>query len=131
MVRGVFLLPSTPFVFAGILLFPESPWTVFWISMFGIITTAVFLYYASRFLEFDKLFGNRHSKKTDKIINKLNQQGFWIVLGWSFFPFVPTDLICYIAGTIRMNFLKYLSAVFIGEAILVGIYVFLGETVLF
>ena len=128
LIRGIFLLPSTPFVFAGILLFPESPWLVFWISMLGIVITAIYLYFASKFLEFDKLFGTKHSEKTDKIIGKLNKHGFWIVLGWSFFPLVPTDLICYIAGTIRMNFWKYISAVFIGEAILVGIYVFLGES---
>ncbi len=130
LVRGIFLLPSTPFVFAGIILFPESLWVVFWISMLGIMATATYLYFASRFLEFDKLFGEKHSKKTDKIIEKLNKHGFWIVLGWSFFPLVPTDLICYIAGSIRMNFIKYIAAVFIGEAILVGIYVFLGESIL-
>lgn len=126
LVRGIFLLPSTPFVFAGILLFPDSLWVVFWISMVGILVTAMYLYSASRFLEFDKLFGEKHSKKTEKIIEKLNKHGFWIVLGWSFFPFVPTDLICYLAGSIRMNFWKYIAAVFIGEAILVGFYVFWG-----
>ena len=126
-IRGVFLLPSTPFVFAGIILFPESPWLVFSISMLGIIITAVYLYLASKFLEFNKLFGYKQSKKTAKIIKKLKKRGFLIVLGWSFFPLVPTDLICYIAGSIRMNFSKYISAVFIGEAILIGIYIFLGK----
>lgn len=130
LVRGIFLLPSTPFVLAGIILFPDSPWLVFWISMIGIMATATYLYFASKFLEFDKLFGEKHSQKKEKIIGKLNQHGFWIVLGWSFFPLVPTNLICYVAGSIRMNFLKYFTAIFIGEAILVGIYVFIGEKII-
>ena len=125
--RGIFLLPSTPFVFAGIILFPNQPLLVFSVSILGIVITATYLYFASRFLEFNKLFGEKHSKKTDKIIERLNKHGFWIVLGWSFFPLVPTDLICYIAGSIKMNFTKYISAVFIGEAILISAYVYLGE----
>jgi len=68
-------------------------------------------------------------KKADKIIEKLNKHGFWIVMGWSFFPFVPTDLICYIAGSIKMNFTKYITAIFIGEAILVGAYIYLGDSI--
>jgi uncharacterized membrane protein YdjX (TVP38/TMEM64 family) len=103
---------------------------VFWISMLGIMVTAAYLYFASKFLEFDKLFGDKLKSKSDKITEKLNKYGFWIVLAWSFFPLVPTDLICYIAGSIRMNFFKYFSAIFIGEAVLFGIYVFLGESIL-
>lgn len=129
LVRGIFLLPSTPFVFAGIILFPNATFLVFSISIMGIVITATYLYFASRFLEFDKLFGEKHSKKADKIIEKLNKHGFWIVMGWSFFPFVPTDLICYIAGSIKMNFTKYITAIFIGEAILVGAYIYLGDSI--
>ncbi|MEN8927425.1 MAG: VTT domain-containing protein [Flavobacteriales bacterium] len=126
-VRGVFLLPSTPFVLAGILLFPSQPFLVFSISLMGILITSTYLYFGSRFLEFDKIFGLKQSGKANKIIDKLNQHGFWIVLGWAFFPAVPTDLICYLAGTIRMNFAKYILALLIGEGILIGIYVSLGE----
>ncbi len=130
LVRGILLLPSTPFVLAGIILFPTQPFVVFTVSILGIVITATYLYFASKFLEFDKLFGEKHSKKADKIIEKLNKHGFWIVLGWSFFPLVPTDLICYIAGSIKMNFWKYIAAIFIGEAILVGCYVYLGESII-
>lgn len=129
LVRGLFLLPSTPFVLAGILLFPSAPWLVFSISMTGILVTSSYLYVASRFLEFDKLFGKKHNQRTNKIIDQLDKHGFWIVLGWSFFPLVPTDLICYIAGTIRMNFIKYILAILVGESILVGAYILLGESI--
>ena len=133
LIRGLFLLPSTPFVLAGAIIFPDNLHLVFIVSMLGIVATAVFLYFASRFLEFDKLFGSKNPSnnsglsKIQIISQKINKYGFWIVLGWSFFPFVPTDLICYIAGTTKMNFKKYIAAVFIGEAILVYLYIFLGK----
>lgn len=127
LIRGVFLLPSTPFVLAGTLLFPDNLPLVFFISMIGIMGTAILLYYASYYLEFDKLFGQKHSEKYDKVTAKINKHGFWIVLGWAFFPLVPTDLICYAAGTIKMNLSKYLLAIFIGEAVLVFIYLYLGN----
>ena len=129
LVRGIFLLPSTPFVLAGILLFPSQSFLVFFISITGIVITATYLYFASLFLEFDKLFGKNHSKKSDKIIEKLNQHGFWIVLGWAFFLLAPTDLICYIARSIKMNFTKYILAIFLGEAILIGTYVYFGKSI--
>lgn len=127
LIRGVFLLPSTPFVLAGAILFPDNLPLVFTISMLGIMGTAILLYYASSYLEFDKLFGEKHSGKFDTITEKINKHGFWIVLGWAFFPLVPTDLICYVAGTIKMNFKKYFLAIFIGEAVLVYFYLFLGK----
>ena len=51
---------------------------------------------------------------------------FWIVIGWSFFPLVPTDLICYVAGIAKMSYKKLVAAVVIGELPLVTFYVFAG-----
>ncbi len=48
------------------------------------------------------------------------------VLVWSFFPLVPTDLICYVAGIVKMPFKYLLIGVVVGESILVYCYVFLG-----
>ena len=36
-VRGCFLVPGTPFVLAGVLLFPDSKWLVFAISLAGVV----------------------------------------------------------------------------------------------
>lgn len=118
LIRGLFLIPSTPFVLAGALLFPEKLWLVFIISMLGILGSGIFIYYAAQFLE----FGEKKDKKINKISEKIRSHGFWIVLGWSFFPIVPTDLICYVAGRTRITFWKYILALFIGEAALVAVY---------
>lgn len=118
--RGIFFVPSTPFVLAGALLFPYQLWLVFIISMLGILSSGIFIYYAAQFLD----FGNKHADKVGRIKEKIRKYGFWIVLGWSFFPIVPTDLVCYVAGRTKMNFWKYISALFIGEAILIALYLY-------
>lgn len=118
LIRGLFLIPSTPFVLAGALLFPDKLWLVFIISIIGILGSGTFIYYAAQFLD----FGEKKAKKIIKINEKIRKHGFWIVLVWAFFPIVPTDLICYVAGKARINFWKYITALFIGEALLIAFY---------
>ena len=50
--------------------------------------------------------------------------------GWSVFPFVPTDVICYVAGTLRMHLGKFMLGVTLGEIPIVAFYV-AGGTWLF
>jgi uncharacterized membrane protein YdjX (TVP38/TMEM64 family) len=128
MIRGIFLIPSTPFVFAGILLFPDQLFLVFFISLIGVTFSGAFIYQFAHYLEFDRLISKKQ-KQLVKIKNGINRYGFWIVLVWSFFPIVPTDLICYIASITRMHFWKYLSALFLGEAVLIALYVWFGDTI--
>ena len=59
----------------------------------------------------------------------MNQKGFWLVVGWSAFPFVPTDVICYVAGTLRMQLGKFAAGVALGEVPIVGFYVWAGGLV--
>jgi uncharacterized membrane protein YdjX (TVP38/TMEM64 family) len=49
-----------------------------------------------------------------------------VIIGWSFFPLAPTDLICYVCGGLRVNFPKFLLGVLIGEGTICAIYIFLG-----
>lgn len=126
LIRGLFLIPSTPFVLAGALLFPNQLWLVFIISIAGILGSGTFIYYAAQFLD----FGEKKDKKIGKINEKIRKYGFWIVLGWAFFPIVPTDLICYVAGRTRMVFWKYITALFIGEATLIGLYLYFCQNFL-
>ena len=64
--RGLFLIPSTPFVLAGIILFPENPWLVFSISMIGILFTTAALYYFSDALGFSKKLQKKFPNKMKK-----------------------------------------------------------------
>ncbi len=125
LVRGLALVPSTPLVVAGSLIFADNLSLVWLISMIGIIFSAVVVYYFSNFMGFDQFFQRRFPKQIQTVQKRLNHRyGFFYVSAWTFFPLVPTDIVCYVAGTIKMNVFRFLAALFIGEAILVSLYVY-------
>ena len=89
------------------------------------------IYYFSEFLGFDEYFEDHKPELTHKIKAKLEHPlGFVFVAAWAFFPLVPTDLVCYLAGTTRMDFREFIAAVGMGELILCVCYIFLGGTLL-
>ena len=114
--KGLTFIPATPFLLAGILLF--NPVELFIINMAGIMTSSTIVYYFSKYLEFDVHFETKHSKYTHLIRDKLLDRELPIIVLWSFLPPVPTDLIVYVASTLRINFFKCLIGVFNGEAII-------------
>lgn len=124
-IRALFLLPSTIFVILGIAIYPENPFFVLFISLLGIQIGATLMYLSASFLTPSTLFG-KTSNKIQFVEEKMKKYGFWIILFWSFFPAVPTDLICFVAGSTKYNYWKFFIAVFIGELILVSIYIFTG-----
>jgi uncharacterized membrane protein YdjX (TVP38/TMEM64 family) len=129
--RGIFLIPSTPFVLAGVLLFPSNPIFVISVSMGGILLTTLMLYYFSDILGFSKTLNKKFPHKMKVWETRLrSKHAIWIVLLWSFFPLVPTDLICYIAGIVKMPLKYLLIGVGVGELILVTCYVYLGSGLL-
>jgi uncharacterized membrane protein YdjX (TVP38/TMEM64 family) len=129
--RGFTLLPSTPLVLAGTILFPDQPFAVLLVSMTGILLSSTMIYHFSEFLGFDEYFESHKPEMTKKIKQKLEHPlGFLFVVAWAFFPFVPTDLVCYLAGTTRMRFWKFIIAVGLGELILCTFYIFFGGSLL-
>lgn len=129
--RGFTLLPSTPLVIAGTLIYPEQPLLVLFISLAGILLSSTMIYYFSEFLGFSDYFENHKPKLSHKLKAKLEHPlGFLFVALWAFFPLVPTDIVCYLAGTTKMNFWKFIAAIFIGELILCTCYIFFGGSLL-
>ena len=130
-IRGFTLLPSTPLVIAGTLLYPQQPWLVLSISLAGILLSSTMLYFFSEFLGFSYFFEGHKPELTHRIRAGLERPtGFAFVALWAFFPFVPTDLVCYVAGTTRMNFFKFIAAVFGGELVLCSFYIFFGGAIM-
>jgi uncharacterized membrane protein YdjX (TVP38/TMEM64 family) len=119
--KGLALMPSTPLLLAGMLLF--NPVEVFIINMAGIMTSSTVVYYFSKYLEFDVYFETKHSKYTQIIRAKLMDRELPIIVLWSFLPPAPTDLIVYVASTLRINVFKCLLGVLIGEAIINTFYI--------
>ncbi len=116
LLRSFTLIPNTPFVIAGTILFPDSPYLVLFISIGCIVLSSVIIYFFSELLGFDKLLKNKYPSKMENIQNKLNgSYGLLFIILWAFFPFAPTDLVCYGAGTLRINIYLFLSGVIIGE----------------
>lgn len=130
-VRGLFLIPSTPFILAGIILFPTQLWTVFIISIIGVFIGATAVYYFADFLGFSEKLERKYPKKIEAWHKRLNSpKATLIVVAWSFFPLVPTDLICYVAGIIKMPYRYLILGVLIGEVVLIYLYVFYGTGLL-
>ena len=122
-VRPITLIPSTALIIAGTLLFPDRHWFVFASSLAGVVASAALIYFFFEFLGLAALFERKHASRARWLEHQVRTKGFWIVVGWSAFPFVPTDLICYVAGTLRMNVGKFLAGVALGELPIVGLYV--------
>jgi uncharacterized membrane protein YdjX (TVP38/TMEM64 family) len=129
--RGIFLFPSTPFVFAGAILFPEKLILVGIVSILGILFSATLLYYFADAIGFGDYLSKKYPKKIEKARVQLNKpQGKWLVAAWAWFPFVPTDIICYVAGLVQMRFSIMITGIFLGETILISLYLYLGKDIL-
>lgn len=126
--RGFTLVPITYFLVAGIILLP--PWPLYILTMIGALVSSASVYYFSEYLNFDQYFEDKHPKEIKKIKDFLTRYELPVVIGWSFMPFLPTDLICYVCGAMEIDIRKFLLGVFIGEGIACAVYVFLGKEIL-
>lgn len=131
LIRGFFLIPSTPFVIAGGLLFPDQLLLILVISMVGIMVSATAIYYFSDFLGFSKRLNHRFASKTETWRARFaNSKSVFFIAAWSLLPVVPTDLICYAGGILKAPFKYIFAGVFTGELILCYIYIYFGASVL-
>ncbi|NJL14468.1 MAG: hypothetical protein HC913_16645 [Microscillaceae bacterium] len=106
--RGIFLLPSTPFILAGAVIFAQNLWLLFFLSLLAILISAGLIYKFSEHLGLNTYFERHYPRQILYIQQKINTpMGFWFLVAWSFFPLVPTDLMCYVAGTVRMRFVYF------------------------
>ncbi|SUZ55501.1 uncharacterized protein METZ01_LOCUS8355 [marine metagenome] len=125
--RSLLMIPCTPFVLAGAISFPQWPLIVFVISFTGIVLGAFLVYSFPSFGNYDEFLEEKYPAKIAALKEKMQgKYAFAIVAGWSFFPLVPTDVICYVAGIAKMSFKKMVMALLIGEIPLVTTYIFLG-----
>ena len=122
-IRGFTLIPSTPFVLAGAIILPQQPFLALFISVLSISFSATMIYYFADYLN----LGNRIEKvyPLHKIKQALNKpKGVFAIFLWSLFPVVPTDIICYAAGAVKMNYFKFITAVVLGELLICALYIF-------
>lgn len=129
--RGVFLLPSTPFVLGGVFLLPHSPAFVLFVSMMGVMLSACLVYYHSGRLNFSHKIVGKYPERVHRLSERLqSRRSTMVITFWSMFPLIPTDLICYVAGLAKMPLPYMLAGVLIGELCLNFCLVYLGVTLI-
>ena len=97
----------------------------------GIALSSTMIYFFSEALGFDDFFEKRKPDLVHSIHRRMETPwGLAFVAAWAFFPFAPTDAVCYVAGIVRLNFCKFLCAILFGEAILCAIYISGGSLLL-
>lgn len=127
-IRGFTLIPSTTLVLAAVAFFPPVP--LFALTVVGILISSASIYWFSESIGLDAVLKRRHPETVARLTDLLQTHELPIIIGWSFFPLAPTDLICYVCGVLRVNFLRCLIGVAIGEGTICGIYIFFGDQVL-
>lgn len=98
--RGLILIPSTPLLIAGILIF--DPLEAFLVNMAGIMMSSTIVYRYARFLGFDTALEGRYPGQADAIQRHLRDRELPVIAGWSVCPFAQTDLVVYVASTLRI-----------------------------
>ena len=127
-IRGFTLIPVTYLIPFGLLFL--SPTVHFLLTVGGILVSSAGLYYFSERLHLADYFETRYASHVARVRELLRRQELPIVIGWSFFPLAPTDLICYVCGSLGVDVRKMLIGILVGEGIICALYIFLGRQLL-
>ena len=127
-IRGFTLIPVTYIIPFGLLFL--TPTVQFVLTMIGIAASSASVYYLSEYLRLAEYFETRHGEHLDRLRGWLSRWELPIVIGWSVFPFVPTDLICYVCGALDVDIRKLLAGVLLGEGVICAVYIYMGRQVL-
>lgn len=123
-VRAFTLIPHTPLLVTGILVFPPLP--LFFANLLGINGTVAIIYFLSRKLRFDQYFDTRYPLQIGKLSQLLRNREFPVIVLWSFALVLPTDLIVYVCSVLRIKPVKAFVGVSIGEGVISALYIFGG-----
>lgn len=122
--RGFTLIPSTPLVLAGILIFPALP--LFLVNQVAVLTSSAIVYYMARHVRFDHYFHEHYPRQVEKLTHLLHKREVAVVSLWGFAPMVPSDMIVYVCSVLRVKLWKTLFGISIGEGVICAIYIFGG-----
>ncbi|QQR82820.1 TVP38/TMEM64 family protein [Candidatus Campbellbacteria bacterium] len=126
--RGFTLVPSTYLIVVGLFFFAPVP--LFFVILAGIIISSISVYYFSEYLHVDTFFEKKHHARVVQIRTLLEKNELPIIILWSFAPILPTDIICYVCGTLRVDIRKFVLGITIGEGTIVALYIFFGQYLL-
>jgi uncharacterized membrane protein YdjX (TVP38/TMEM64 family) len=124
-IRGFTLIPATTLIVAALPFFPPAP--LFLLTLTGVVISSASVYVFAEALNLEELIARKHQRQFDRLKAALQQYELPVIIGWSFFPLAPTDMICYACGVLEVDFRKCVLGVAIGEGIICAIYIFLGD----
>ncbi|EAR10892.1 VTT domain-containing protein [Reinekea blandensis] len=127
-VRGMTFIPSTPLLFIGIALFPAH--LTFAANMVGIFMSCLLVILAIQHVGIDVALARVNNRHYVKVRDRIDRNGYYAIVLWSFFPFAPTDAIVYVASSMRVSRKKIVAGVMTGEAILNALYIYGAELLL-
>lgn len=121
--RSLVLLPSSPFVISGGLLFPGRPLEVILLSLLAVLVGSAIVHTLGDRLGLGQILRRRHPHRVEWAEGFLRRRGAPFVVAASFCPLIPTDLVAYLSGVLRMPLPRFLTAVGVGELPLILVYV--------
>jgi uncharacterized membrane protein YdjX (TVP38/TMEM64 family) len=107
-----------------------DPWVLMALTVPCILISSSIFYWFAEVIHLDEMFERKYPKQIRKLKELLQKYQMPIIISWSFFLFLPTDLLCYVCGTLKINFKKFLLGIMIGEGTVYAIYIFLGDWIL-
>jgi len=123
--HGFTFMPLTILIGFGILFL--HPVTLFILTMIGTLVSSLALYYFYSLFEVYERFQRRNKKHLDALQSGMKEFELPIIIGWSFCPMLPTDIVCCLSGVMKLSLSKLLFGVLIGEGICCAIYIFCGN----
>lgn len=121
-VRGFTLFPLILLIGVGTLFLPPIP--LFILTMVGALISSACIYYFSASFKFYERLQRTKSIQLAAMETHLKSYELPIIIGWSFVPVLPTDLVCCVSGVMKINIFKLLFGVLIGEGICSALCIF-------
>ena len=126
--RALTLIPATFTLLVAMPFFP--PLLLLLLTMVGIAVSSTICYFFAEALHMDELVERKYPRQTRILKGALQRYPLAITIAWSFCPFLATDVICYVCGSLRINFAKFIIGVLVGEGAVCAIYIYLGGWIL-
>ena len=126
--RAFTLVPAT---FPLLIAMPFfDPWVMLALTLPCIAVSSSICYAFAEALHMDELFERKYPSQIARLKNLLQRYKLPIIIGWSFFLLLPTDVLCYVCGSLKINYKKFLLGIMIGEGTVYAIYIFAGDWLL-
>ena len=126
--RAFTFIPVTNLIVLGLLFVPATP--LYFLIISGIMISSLSVFYFFEYLHIDKMLEKKYHKQIDTTKYYMNKYELPVIILWAMNPILPSDIICYVSGTLRVNVYKFALGLLIGEGAACAVYIFGGKYIL-